>query len=78
MLLIPVKAPPKAWSEASVLLSPIKADWTDDEYIWSFWRTRMMPFPPLLLAEGNCALMMFCASCDSAFDGPPKLEPATL
>ena len=23
-------------------------------------------------------LMMFCATCDSAFVGPPKFEPATL
>ncbi len=77
-LSIPVKLDESAGSEASDRFSPSRADCVADEYICLFWSTTIMPLPPVLFAEGNCAAMMFWASCDSAFVGPPKLEPATL
>ena len=73
-----MKLPARAGSDASDRFSPMTADCAEDEYICWFWSTTMMPFPPELFEDGNCAVRMFCACWDSEFEGPPKFEPATL
>lgn len=75
---MPVKFFESRGSAAIVRLSPRTADCTEPEDIRAFWRTTIIPFPEVLAEEGNWVSMTFCATCDSALVGPPKLEPATL